>query len=72
MIADHLLLQAGGAQAMKILRVSEWDGGIITEGVDPATGRMDLQGWAFATAAESVVHTMCAVECVSATLAASK
>jgi hypothetical protein len=71
-IADHLLLHAGKAQALKILRASEWDGGIITEGVDPTTGRLDLQGRAFATAAGYVAHTICAVECVNATPAAGK
>ncbi|MFC5864431.1 glycoside hydrolase family 125 protein [Acidicapsa dinghuensis] len=62
-VADHLLLNAGREQALKVLRASEWDGGIITEGVDPATARMDQAGRAFATAAGYVAHAICKAEC---------
>src|SRR5215472_4190649 len=62
-IADHLLLAAGREQALKILRASDWDGGIITEGVDPASARMDQAGRAFATAAGYVAHAICETEC---------
>ena len=62
-VADHLSLNAGREKALKILRASEWDGGIITEGVNPETGRMDLAGRAFATAAGYVAHAICAMAC---------
>ncbi len=62
-IADHLTLDKGREQALKILRASPWDGGIVTEGVNPATGRMDLAGRAFATAAGYVAHAICAMAC---------
>jgi len=63
-VADHLLLDAGREQALKILRQSPWDGGIITEGVKPDTGLPDNQGRAFATAAGYVAHTICARYCI--------
>jgi len=62
-IADNLLLTAGHDQSLKILRASNWDGGIITEGVDPATARMDQAGRAFATAAGYVAHAICQWSC---------
>lgn len=62
-IADHLSLSKGREQALKILRASDWDGGIITEGVDAKTGLMDQQGRAFATAAGYVAHAICKLEC---------
>jgi len=62
-IADHLSLAAGREQSLKILRASNWDGGIITEGVDPASGLMDQQGRAFATAAGYVAHSICQLAC---------
>ena len=62
-IADNLQLTAGRDQALKILRASNWDGGIITEGVDPATARMDQAGRAFATAAGYVAHAICQISC---------
>ena len=65
-IADHLLLAAGRDQALKILRASDWDGGIITEGVDPASARMDQAGRAFATAAGYVAHAICQLACTEA------
>ena len=65
-IADHLLLSASRDQALKILRESNWDGGIVTEGVDPATARMDQAGRAFATAAGYVAHAICQFACTDA------
>ncbi len=62
-IADHLSLSMGREQALKVMRASNWDGGIVTEGVDPATGRMDLQGRAFATAAGYLSHAICQMAC---------
>jgi hypothetical protein len=62
-IADNLQLTAGRDQALKILRASNWDGGIITEGVDPGTARMDQAGRAFATAAGYVAHAICQSSC---------
>jgi len=62
-IADNLLLNAGRDQSLKIIRASNWDGGIFTEGVDPATARMDQAGRAFATAAGYVAHAICMQSC---------
>ena len=62
-VADNLQLTAGRDQALKILRASNWDGGIITEGVDPGTARMDQAGRAFATAAGYVAHAICQSSC---------
>jgi uncharacterized protein len=62
-VADHLRLKAGHAQAEKILRASNWDGGIITEGVSASTARMDQAGRAFATAAGYMAHAICDTEC---------
>ena len=63
-VADHLRLAAGRAQALKILKQSPWDGGIITEGVKADTGVPDTQGLAFATAAGYVAHTICRQFCI--------
>jgi len=63
-VADHLRLEAGRAEALKILKQSPWDGGIITEGVKPDTGVPDRQGLAFATAAGYVGHTICQQFCI--------
>lgn len=62
-IADHLSLAMGREQALKVLRASGWDGGIVTEGVDPTTGLMDQQGRAFATAAGYLAHAICQAAC---------
>jgi meiotically up-regulated gene 157 (Mug157) protein len=62
-IADHLSLSMGREQALKVLKASGWDGGIITEGVDADSGRMDQQGRAFATAAGYVAHAICNMAC---------
>lgn len=63
-IADELRLKAGHDKALKILLTSNWDGGIFTEGVDPATARMDQAGRAFATAAGYVAHAICETSCI--------
>jgi hypothetical protein len=63
-VADHLRLEAGRAKALRILKQSPWDGGIITEGVKPDTGVPDRQGLAFATAAGYVAHTICQQFCI--------
>ncbi|MBV9528805.1 glycoside hydrolase family 125 protein [Sphingomonas sp.] len=63
-VADHLRLNAGRAQALKVLKHSPWDGGIITEGVKADTGIPDTQGLAFATAAGYVAHAICEQYCV--------
>jgi len=62
-VADHLLLARGREQALKILRASRWDGGIISEGLDPNTAVMDSAGGAFATAAGYVAHAICQEFC---------
>ena len=63
-VADHLRLNAGRSTALRILKESPWDGGIITEGVKPETGVPDSQGLAFATAAGYVAHTICEEFCI--------
>ncbi|ESQ85135.1 hypothetical protein AEAC466_05335 [Asticcacaulis sp. AC466] len=63
-LADHLRLPAENAKALKILLSTSWDGGIITEGVDPETGQMDRAGRAFATAAGYVSATICDLYCL--------
>ena len=62
-VADHLGLARGREQALKILRASHWDGGIISEGVDPTSAVMDYDGRAFATAAGYVAHAICQSFC---------
>jgi hypothetical protein len=62
-VADHLALQQGRDQALKVLLGSPWDGGIISEGVDPSNGVMDYDGRAFATAAGDVSHALCNAYC---------
>lgn len=62
-VADHLRLKAGRDQAMKILLGSDWDGGIITEGVSATTGKADQAGRAFATAAGYVGDAICSAFC---------
>lgn len=66
-VADHLRLARGREQALKVLRTSKWDGGIISEGVHAETAVMDLDGRAFATAAGYVAHAICEVYCKSDT-----
>ena len=63
-IADELLLKRSHDRAADILLASPWDGGIVSEGVDPETARMDFAGRAFATAAGYVAHAICASACV--------
>ena len=62
-VADHLRLAEGRDQALKVLRTSKWDGGIITEGVNPDTAVADSAGRAFATAAGYVAHAICETAC---------
>lgn len=62
-VADHLSLEAGRDQATKILLGSHWDGGIITEGIDPTTAIADHDGRAFATAAGYVADAICRAYC---------
>jgi hypothetical protein len=63
-VADHLRLKAGQAKALKVLKESPWDGGIIAEGVKPDTAKADQEGRAFATAAGYIGHTICAEFCI--------
>lgn len=63
-IADHLQLKAGHEIALKILLASTWDGGIITEGVNADSARMDYAGRAFATAAGYMAHAICQTSCI--------
>ena len=62
-VADLLRLSVGREKALKVLRGSSWDGGIISEGVDPRTAIMDYDGRAFATAAGYVAHAICDTFC---------
>ena len=62
-VAAHMGLSMGRDKALKILRATGWDGGIITEGVSAQTGLMDNQGRAFATAAGYVAHAICQLAC---------
>jgi GH15 family glucan-1,4-alpha-glucosidase len=62
-IADELLLQRSHERALSILLASPWDGGIISEGIDPDTAQMDVAGRAFATAAGYVAHAICSAAC---------
>jgi len=64
-IADHLRLNAGRDKAASILRASNWDGGIITEGMNPENAVMDHAGRAFATAAGYVADAICQEYCKS-------
>ena len=62
-VADHLSLKRGREQALKILQTSQWDGGIITEGVASDTGLMEYAGRAFATASGYMAHKICENYC---------
>lgn len=62
-VADHLLLTRGRERALRILRASPWDAGIVTEGIDPKTAKPDIAGRAFATAAGYVAHAICESGC---------
>lgn len=61
-VADQLRLARGREQALKVLKTSPWDGGIISEGVRPDTAAMQ-SGQAFATAAGYMAHAICDVFC---------
>ena len=65
-IAEHLQLKFGREQALRVLRGSSWDGGIFTEGVDPASAAADYDGRAFATAAGYLAHAICQSFCTDA------
>lgn len=58
-IADHLRLEEGRAIALKVLLASSWDGGIVSEQVDPKTAKSIPGGGAFATAAGYVGAAIC-------------
>ncbi len=62
-IADELQLKRSHQRAETILLASPWDGGIVSEGIDPETAHMDYAGRAFATAAGYVAHAICATAC---------
>jgi uncharacterized protein len=63
-IADELLLKRSHERAVGILVASPWDGGIVSEGIDPETAHMDYAGRAFATAAGYLAHAICASACL--------
>lgn len=71
-VADHLWLPAGRERALTVLRQSPWDGGIISEGVNPDTALADNQGRAFATAAGYVAYSICAQFCLDRPTSASR
>jgi hypothetical protein len=62
-VADYLRLAAGREQALKILLKSNWDGGIIAEGISPESAVADSEGRGFATAAGYVAHAICETYC---------
>lgn len=62
-VADELRLSRGREQALKILRGSHWDNGIITEGVSPDNAAAQPAGRAFATAAGYMAHAICQTFC---------
>jgi len=53
----------GSEQSLEVLRGTAWDGGFISEGVDPDTVGMEYDGRAFATAAWRLVHPNCQSFC---------
>lgn len=57
-LADHLRLSAHRDAALAMLLGATWDGGIISEGIDPATGATEADGRAFATAAGYVAAAL--------------
>jgi hypothetical protein len=63
-VADHLQLKRGRERALKILRESSMDAGIVSEGLDARTGLVDHDGRAFATAAGYVAHAICESFCI--------
>jgi hypothetical protein len=63
-LADHLGLTRGRDHALKTLLASPWDGGIISEGINPSTATMEPGGGAFATAAGDVGHAICQLYCL--------
>ena len=63
-IADEMLLKRSHERALTILLASPWDGGIVSEGINPETARMDYAGRAFATAAGYVAHAICQTACL--------
>ncbi len=62
-LADHLGLTRARDHALKTLLASPWDGGIVSEGIDPSTAVMEPGGGAFATAAGDVAHAICQLYC---------
>lgn len=48
----------GALTSFNVLRASQWDGGIITAGVDPGTGAAEPAGRAFATGAGYVADAI--------------
>jgi len=67
-VADHLGLKLGRDRALRVLRGSAWDAGIISEGLDARTGVVDHDGRAFATAAGYMAHAICASFCTDVQL----
>jgi len=57
-------LRRSHGRALAMLQASPWDAGIISEGIDPDTARVDHSGRAFATAAGYVAHALCASACL--------
>lgn len=57
-LADHLRLAGDRERALALLLSTTWDGGIISEGIDPATGATEGDGRAFATAAGYVAAAL--------------
>lgn len=57
-VGEYLRLSRGKERALKVLRKATWDGGIVSEGLDPATAEGVGGGGAFAAAAGYVAHSI--------------
>ncbi len=57
-VGEYLRLSRGKERALKILRKATWDGGIVSEGLEPATAEGVGGGGAFAAAAGYVAHSI--------------
>ena len=57
-MGEYLRLSRGRERALKILRKATWDGGIVSEGLEPATAEGVGGGGAFAAAAGYVAHSI--------------
>lgn len=64
-LADQLRLTGCRDRALAILTGTAWDGGIVSEGLDPASGRVEAEGRGFATAAGYVAAALADISAVA-------